>query len=91
MGLEIRLGETLDGQEKALPGMLVSAPDLRDHRAMVVFRYVEETHPVYVALADLQTFPVQAGTVRDVQMVGIRQESLYLFVKVNVRPVAIEF
>ena len=43
--------------------MLVSAPDLRDHRAVVVFRYVEETHPVYIALADLQTFPVQAGTV----------------------------
>ena len=71
--------------------MLVSTPDLGDHGAVVILGNAEEMHPVNVAFADLQAFPVQAGTIRNVQMVGIRQERLHLLVKINMRPIAIEF
>ena len=66
MGLGIGIGETLDGHDKTLSGMLVPAPDLRDHGAAIIPGQVEEPDPVDVALANLQTFPIQAGTVLDV-------------------------
>ena len=88
--LGIRLGETLDGQDEALPGVLMSTPDFGNHSAVVILCEAEEVHPVDIALTDLQAFPVQAGTVRDMQMVGIRQENLHLLVKIHMRPVAVQ-
>jgi hypothetical protein len=53
IGFKVGFRQALDGDQETLTLALVTSPDFRDHRTVIVTQYAEELHPVNRPFPDL--------------------------------------